>query len=259
MTVSPDMAREIGLDPAEASTEAFVRLFSGATKWSDVQPWATPYAVSVFGQAIASPDPFGRGNGYGDGRALSLGEFVSDSGARWELQLKGSGTTPFSRGGDGRAVLRSSIREFLVSECMDAMGVPTTRALCLVASGKEYTRRLWCAAPRAAVGGHPSPARCSRPRWAKRSSQGGLAAPSLRLRHGSPSLRLRHGSPNAVPHRRVAGTRPTTKSATTRPTRSSKSVALSRAVPPQASCAWATSSSGHAVPRGARRARRQSC
>jgi len=146
VAISPDMAREIGLDPAEAQTEAFVKLFSGVSGASpEVRPWATPYAVSVFGQPILSPDPFGRGNGYGDGRALSLGEFVAESGARWELQLKGSGTTPFSRGGDGRAVLRSSIREFLVSECMDAMGVPTTRALCLIASGSEYTRRLWYA------------------------------------------------------------------------------------------------------------------
>ena len=58
---------------------------------------ATPYAVSVFGQSIDAPDPFGRGNGYGDGRAATLGEFSLASGERWELQLKGSGTTPFSR------------------------------------------------------------------------------------------------------------------------------------------------------------------
>ena len=62
-----------------------------------------------FGQAIPSPDPFGRGKAYGDGRACSLGEFVGEDGGRWELQLKGSGTTPFSRRGDGRAVLRSSV------------------------------------------------------------------------------------------------------------------------------------------------------
>ena len=110
---------------------------------SPLQPWATPYAVSVFGQAIPSPDPFGRGNAYGDGRACSLGEFVAEDGRRWELQLKGSGTTPFSRRGDGRAVLRSSVREYLVSEAMEAMGVPTTRALCLVASRTQYTQRMW--------------------------------------------------------------------------------------------------------------------
>lgn len=147
VSLSPAMASELDLDSSEADSEAFARFFSGAVGAIadvEVRPWATPYAVSVFGQPIPSPDPFGRGNGYGDGRALSLGEVVSSKG-RWELQLKGCGTTPFSRGGDGRAVLRSSIREYLVSECMHAMGVPTTRALCLVASKSEYTRRMWYA------------------------------------------------------------------------------------------------------------------
>ena len=104
---------------------------------------ATPYAVSVFGSPIFAPDPFGRGNAYGDGRALSLGVAKGRSGRLWELQLKGAGTTPFSRGGDGRAVLRSSVREFLVSEAMHALRVPTTRALSLVESRSETTRRMW--------------------------------------------------------------------------------------------------------------------
>ena len=162
IALAPAMAAEFGLDPKVAEDPAFVRFFSGdvaAAREAGIplQPWATPYAVSVFGQAIASPDPFGGGNAYGDGRAVSLGEFMgspSEDGSpgstgeprqRWELQLKGSGTTPFSRGGDGRAVLRSSVREFLVSEAMHAMGVPTTRALCLIASGSQYTRRMWYA------------------------------------------------------------------------------------------------------------------
>jgi len=145
VSVSPAMASTLEIDQA-ADVAAFVRYFSG-----DVgilpkaqRPWSTPYAVSVFGQAIPSPDPFGRGNAYGDGRAVSLGEFVI-TGHRWELQLKGSGRTPFSRGGDGRAVLRSSVREYLVSEAMDAMSVPSTRALCLVASRTEYVQRMWYA------------------------------------------------------------------------------------------------------------------
>jgi len=157
VALAPAMAAELGLDPSSAEEASFASFFSGnvAGARSDgisIQPWATPYAVSVFGQPIPSPDPFGGGNAYGDGRAVSLGEFlapVPDAATqprqRWELQLKGSGTTPFSRGGDGRAVLRSSVREFLVSEAMHAMGVPTTRALCLVASGSQYTRRLWYA------------------------------------------------------------------------------------------------------------------
>jgi len=170
IALAPAMAAEFGLDPKAAEDPAFVRFFSGDVAAAReagilIQPWATPYAVSVFGQAIASPDPFGGGNAYGDGRAVSLGEFMGappENGGggpssavpptttgeprqRWELQLKGSGTTPFSRGGDGRAVLRSSVREFLVSEAMYSMGVPTTRALCLIASGSQYTRRMWYA------------------------------------------------------------------------------------------------------------------
>ena len=148
VSIAPTMAAEIDLDPQCASDPLFARVFSGDVgalpSSATLEPWVTPYAVSVFGQAIPSPDPFGGGNAYGDGRACSLGEFVVQrSGARWELQLKGSGTTPFSRGGDGRAVLRSSVREYLVSEAMHAMGVPTTRALSLVASATQYTQRMW--------------------------------------------------------------------------------------------------------------------
>lgn len=90
--------------------------------------------------------PFGTGCGYGDGRAISIGELVvthEGKQKRWELQLKGAGTTPFCRGGDGRAVLRSSVREFLASEAMHNLGVRTTRAISLVASGSELVRRPW--------------------------------------------------------------------------------------------------------------------
>ena len=86
--------------------------------------------------------PFGTGEGYGDGRAVSLGEVVVDD-KRWELQLKGGGRTPFCRGADGRAVLRSSLREFLASEAMHFLRVPTTRALSLVVSRTETTKRPW--------------------------------------------------------------------------------------------------------------------
>ena len=156
VSVSPAMAASLGVDPA-VEPEAFARYFSGdVDSFPEAQrPWATPYAVSVFGQPIPSPDPFGRGNAYGDGRACSLGEFVIGDGERWELQLKGSGTTPFSRRGDGRAVLRSSVREYLVSEAMEAMGVPTTRALCLVASKTQYTQRMWYAAADVGRRDHP--------------------------------------------------------------------------------------------------------
>lgn len=143
VAASNEMLAEVGLDPMVTSTPSFVRLFSGDLSEARIRAIATPYAVSVFGSPIWAPDPFGRGNGYGDGRAQGLGEVVCDNGNRWELQLKGGGTTPFSRGGDGRAVLRSSIREYLVSEAMHHLGIPTTRALCLVASQSQRVRRMW--------------------------------------------------------------------------------------------------------------------
>lgn len=79
----------------------------------------------------------------GDGRAISLGEILNSKSQRWELQLKGAGKTPYSRFADGLAVLRSSIREFLCSEAMHHLGIPTTRALCLVTTGKLVTRDMF--------------------------------------------------------------------------------------------------------------------
>jgi uncharacterized protein YdiU (UPF0061 family) len=79
----------------------------------------------------------------GDGRAITLGEVINSRGERWELQLKGCGKTPYSRFADGLAVLRSSIREFLCSEAMHGLGIPTTRALCLVETGKSVVRDMF--------------------------------------------------------------------------------------------------------------------
>lgn len=79
----------------------------------------------------------------GDGRAITLGEVINSKSQRWELQLKGAGKTPYSRFADGLAVLRSSIREFLCSEAMHSLGIPTTRALCLVTTGKFVTRDMF--------------------------------------------------------------------------------------------------------------------
>jgi len=143
VAASASMCGELGLSAEEAKEDGFVRLFSGDLRDATLRAIATPYAVSVFGSPIWAPDPFGRGNGYGDGRAVSLGEVECGGGSRWELQLKGAGTTPFSRGGDGRAVLRSSVREYLVSEAMHHLGIPTTRALSLVASSTQRVRRMW--------------------------------------------------------------------------------------------------------------------
>ncbi|CAL1134908.1 unnamed protein product, partial [Cladocopium goreaui] len=110
---------------------------------SQQMSWCTPYALSIMGEPMVRNCPFGNGNGYGDGRAISVGEVVV-KGQRWEMQLKGGGQTPFCRGADGRAVLRSSVREFLASEAMYHLGVDTTRALSLVVSdGGEMAERPW--------------------------------------------------------------------------------------------------------------------
>jgi uncharacterized protein YdiU (UPF0061 family) len=99
-----------------------------------MQPYAACYGGHQFGTWAGQ---------LGDGRAISLGEVVNAAGQRWELQLKGAGATPYSRSADGRAVLRSSIREFLCSEAMAHLGVPTTRALSLVATGDQIVRDMF--------------------------------------------------------------------------------------------------------------------
>ncbi len=104
--------------------------------------WATGYALSIYGTEYYNQCPFGTGNGYGDGRAISVLEGVL-GGKRWEMQLKGGGPTPYCRGADGRAVLRSSVREFLAQEHMHALGVPTTRSLTLYASKTQRVKRAW--------------------------------------------------------------------------------------------------------------------
>jgi len=94
---SPDMAAELGLDESMVHSEDFLRYVTGDTSAvPGTEAWATPYAVSVHGQGIGSPCQF-QGRGYGDGRAAAIGEFRGESGGQsWELQLKGSGTSPFS-------------------------------------------------------------------------------------------------------------------------------------------------------------------
>ena len=104
--------------------------------------WATGYALSIYGTEYTQQCPFGTGNGYGDGRAISVFEGLFN-GKRMEMQLKGGGPTPYCRGADGRAVLRSSVREFLAQELMDALGIPTSRSLTLYVSRSEIVRRPW--------------------------------------------------------------------------------------------------------------------
>ena len=167
---SPDMAAELNLSANDVDSDEFVKYFSGdvygafKTKKEsndengdekkndtiDIKTWATPYALSIMGTRYTSNCPFGTGDGYGDGRAISIGEVAvantshPHASPRYELQLKGAGPTPFCRGADGRAVLRSSIREFLASEAMHYLGIQTTRALSLIVSENGNTsQRPW--------------------------------------------------------------------------------------------------------------------
>ncbi len=104
--------------------------------------FASGYALSIYGTEYYEQCPFGTGNGYGDGRAISIFEGVINN-QRLEMQLKGGGRTAYCRGADGRAVLRSSVREFLAQEHMNALRIPTTRSLTLYTSKNEYVRRPW--------------------------------------------------------------------------------------------------------------------
>ena len=139
---------ELGLPHALATDPHFRRIFSADLSHAPSPlrntGWATGYALSIYGTEYTQQCPFRTGNGYGDGRAISVCEVVRD-GRRWELQLKGAGRTPYCRGGDGRAVLRSSVREFLAQEFMHALGVPTSRSLSLYASESETVMRPWYA------------------------------------------------------------------------------------------------------------------
>ena len=121
----------LGLDPSVQYDPQFVEAFSGQRALTGADPIAMLYAGHQFGHYVPQ---------LGDGRAILLGEITNPRGEKWEIQLKGSGQTPYSRGSDGRAVLRSSIREYLCSETMHSLGIPTTRALCLIGSHDEVYR-----------------------------------------------------------------------------------------------------------------------
>ncbi len=143
---SKNFFRELGFADSMAQSDDFVRMFSGDTAHVP-EPlrklgWACGYALSIFGTEYTQQCPFRTGNGYGDGRAVSVLEAVIN-GQRWEMQLKGGGRTPYCRGADGRAVLRSSVREFLAQEHMHGLGVPTSRSLSLYVSKREKVQRPW--------------------------------------------------------------------------------------------------------------------
>ncbi|MDB2405647.1 protein adenylyltransferase SelO family protein [Arcobacteraceae bacterium] len=146
VTHSKNLFSELGFDDSLAISPDFMSMFSGDI--SNVPPplsklgWACGYALSIYGREYYEQCPFKTGNGYGDGRAISVLEVVT-GGKRWEMQLKGGGKTPYCRGADGRAVLRSSVREFLAQEHMHALGIPTSRSLSLYTSKTESVQRPW--------------------------------------------------------------------------------------------------------------------
>ena len=131
---SADMAQRLGIADADLRDEGFAEVFAGNRLLPGMQPFASNYGGHQFGHWAGQ---------LGDGRAITLGEVVTADRGRWELQLKGAGRTPYSRGADGRAVLRSSLREFVCSEAMHHLGIPTTRALSLVATGDDVERDMF--------------------------------------------------------------------------------------------------------------------
>ena len=134
LAYSPEVAAELGFSEENVASPEFAQVFAGNALLPGMQPFATNYGGHQFGHWAGQ---------LGDGRAISLGEAVLADGQRRELQLKGAGPTPYSRTADGRAVLRSSIREFLCSEAMHHLGIPTTRALSLIGSGEGVVRDMF--------------------------------------------------------------------------------------------------------------------
>lgn len=131
VSVSDDAAALLDLSPVEIRGERFLQLLAG----NEVPPGAEPLAMNYAGHQFGTFVPQ-----LGDGRAILLGEIVNSRDERWTLQLKGAGETPFSRTADGRAVLRSTIREYLCSEAMHALGIPTTRALGIAGADEPVYR-----------------------------------------------------------------------------------------------------------------------
>lgn len=131
---SSAMAEVLGLERPSSDDDPWVQALAGNRLLPGMDSYAMCYGGHQFGNWAGQ---------LGDGRALGLGEWVAPDGQHWEMQLKGAGMTPYSRGADGRAVLRSSLREYLCSEAMHALGVPTTRALSLIATGEEVVRDMF--------------------------------------------------------------------------------------------------------------------
>jgi uncharacterized protein YdiU (UPF0061 family) len=129
--LNTDLAQNLGLDPDTLASPEGVEILAGNRVAAGSEPLAIAYAGHQFGVFVPQ---------LGDGRANLLGEVIGRDGVRYDVQLKGSGPTPFSRGGDGRAPLGPVLREYIVCEAMAALGVPTTRALAAVTTGEQVFR-----------------------------------------------------------------------------------------------------------------------
>ncbi len=127
---NPALAEEMGLHFEQTATEKIALLFSGNK---------IPHGAEPIAQAYAGHQFWGF-NMLGDGRAILLGEHVAQNAKRWDIQLKGAGRTPYSRRGDGKAALGPMLREYLMSEAMKALGIPTTRSLAVIRTGERIER-----------------------------------------------------------------------------------------------------------------------
>lgn len=134
VAVAQEVAQLLDLHPDQCLTDDFTQVFAGNRLLPGMDPYACCYGGHQFGHWAGQ---------LGDGRAINLGEVVNQQGEHWTLQLKGAGPTPYSRTADGLAVLRSSLREFLCSEAMFHLGVPTTRALSLILTGEHVRRDMF--------------------------------------------------------------------------------------------------------------------
>jgi uncharacterized protein YdiU (UPF0061 family) len=134
LAYAADVAELLDLTVEDCTSPRFAEVFAGNQLLPGMEPYAACYGGHQFGNWAGQ---------LGDGRAITLGELINARAERWELQLKGAGPTPYSRTADGRAVLRSSLREFLCSEAMHHLGVPTTRALSLVSTGDQVLRDMF--------------------------------------------------------------------------------------------------------------------
>jgi len=134
ISYSQELAELLGVSPERIGTETFTEVFAGNRRVSGSTPYAMCYGGHQFGHWAGQ---------LGDGRAITLGEIEGKDGLSYALQLKGSGLTPYSRTADGLAVLRSSLREFVCSEAMHYLRVPTTRALSLIRTGDQVVRDMF--------------------------------------------------------------------------------------------------------------------